>query len=35
MVEAKEKDIAMFHLLDELQKIPGIKRVGNATIEYL
>jgi len=35
MVEAKEKDIAMFQLLDELQKVPGIKRVGNATIEYL
>ncbi|MBP2627045.1 MAG: uvsE [Firmicutes bacterium] len=35
MVEAKQKDVAMFHLLDELEKIPGVKRVGNATIEYL
>jgi len=34
MVEAKHKDIAMFDLLDELEKVPGIKRVGNATIEY-
>ena len=35
MVEAKHKDIAMFHLLDELEKVPGVKRVDNATIEYL
>jgi len=34
MVEAKQKDVAMFYLLDELEKVPGVKRVGNATIEY-
>jgi len=34
MVEAKQKDIAMFHLLDELEKVPGIKRISDATIEY-
>jgi len=34
MVEAKQKNVAMFHLLDHLEKIPGIKRVGQATIEY-
>jgi len=35
MVEAKQKDIAMFHLLDELEKVPGVKRIGDATIEFL
>lgn len=35
MIEAKEKYIAMFHLLDGLEKLPGIKRIGPATIEYL
>ena len=34
MVEAKHKDIAMLHLLDELTKVPGVKRVDQATIEY-
>lgn len=34
MVEAKQKDLAMFHLLDGLEKVPGVKRVGQATIEY-
>jgi len=34
MVEAKQKDLAMFHLLAELEKVPGVKRVDNATIEY-
>lgn len=34
MIEAKEKDIAMFHLVAELEKLPGIKRVGPATIAY-
>lgn len=34
MIEAKQKDLAMFHLLDDLEKIPGITRIGNATIEY-
>jgi len=35
MVEAKQKDIAMFHLLDELEKVPDVKRIGNATIKYV
>lgn len=34
MVEAKQKDAAMFQLLDDLEKVPGIKRVGQAAIEY-
>jgi len=34
MVEAKHKDIAMFTLLDELKKIPGVKCLDNASIEY-
>lgn len=35
MIEAKQKDSAMFHLLNELEKISGVKRIDNATIEYL
>jgi len=34
MVEAKQKDIAMFQLLGDLEKVPGIKRIDHATIEY-
>ena len=33
MVEAKQKDLAMFQLLDDLENIDGIKRVEQATIE--
>jgi UV DNA damage endonuclease len=33
MIEAKKKDQALFSLLDELEQIPGIKRVAQAVIE--
>ncbi|MCX7781436.1 MAG: UV DNA damage repair endonuclease UvsE [Negativicutes bacterium] len=34
MVEAKQKDLAMLKLLNDLESIPGIVRVNEATIEY-
>ena len=33
MIEAKNKDQALFKLLDELEKIPGINRIEQAVIE--
>ena len=33
MIEAKNKDQAMFKLLDELEQTPGLKRLEQATIE--
>lgn len=34
MVEAKQKDRAMFQLVRELTEVPGISRVGPAELEY-
>lgn len=33
MVEAKQKDLAMFKLVENLERIPGIRRIEQATIE--
>lgn len=34
MVEAKNKDRAMFQLLCDLETVSGVRRIGQATIEY-
>lgn len=34
MVEAKQKDLAMFKLVEDLSKISGIKKIDHATIEF-
>jgi len=34
MIEAKKKDLALIRLMEELQKIRGIKRVGGATLQW-
>lgn len=34
MIEAKQKDLALFALMKELQKIPKVKIVNEAAIEY-
>lgn len=34
MVEAKQKDAALFRLVDELEGVPGVRRVEHSTIEY-
>lgn len=34
MVEAKQKDLAMFRFIRELEKVPGVKRVEQATVEF-
>lgn len=34
MVEAKNKDQALFKLLDDLERIPGVKRTEQAVIEF-
>ena len=34
MIESKQKDLALFQLIDELSAIRGIKRIGGAKLQW-
>ena len=34
MIESKQKDLALFQLIDELSAIRGIKRIGGAMLQW-
>ena len=34
MIESKQKDLALFQLIDELSAIRGMKRIGGAKLQW-